>query len=132
MIRKWIAFALNPGFARMKILATLLYVELISLASKAMKYTTGIDGSLGGPISWIAALLMLVVFANMLYQYVHQAKHATKLLSSGVLPCTKCGYPLQTDQTQPCSECGKVESRSNTINYWKKRNFVNPLPENIV
>ena len=112
----------------MKILAMLLYVELISIGSKLTHYATGIEGHFGGPVSWVAGVGMLFVFIRMMYLYISESKNAIRVLKIKKLPCTTCGYPMMDGEFSICPECGKKLERQHVIAYWKKRNLMNPLP----
>ena len=128
-IMKLILFCWNPGIARVKVLAILVYSELLSLASRVFIHITGFNDDwwiFGGPVLWSRISLTLAIAAYFMYIFIREGSHATKLLKKGVLPCTKCGYPLPEDVSMPCPECGIQLERSKVVKYWKDCWLVDP------
>jgi len=121
-IRKLVIYWWNPGFARMKFLAMLVYAESVSFAGYLFGRFAGFnEGILGGPVSWVASSLYLFIFIYSMVSFTREGLHATKLLKAKELPCTKCGYPLLEDESLPCPECGVFLERKKIVQYWKDR-----------
>ncbi len=117
---------LNPGHARVNFLAWLFSILLIRIIRffAEIAVPAWADGVFGGPVSWGAALAILVVTVRVFWKYITESKLAKGLLDQKVLPCPNCGYPLGADSGYRCSECGGLWMRSEAVEYWKNRQLI--------
>jgi len=128
-----IRYLLNPGYAQFNFMLFFLSISIVSIASKWVGLHASFDRRvLGGPASWIGALLIALIIWKFFSQYIRQSARAKAMLRAKELPCLNCGYPLMTDEKLICSECGKHFERSKTIEIWRNRYLIDPFPFEVV
>lgn len=107
----------------------LFYAVVISGLGWIAERVTQADGVLGGPVSWVVALLLTLNFAYMLVRYVREARAARVVLRRYQLPCMGCGHPLPSGAQVRCAECGREMERARVIRYWYDQGIEPHFPE---